>query len=109
MLKKTLPVLLGAALMAPLLLSAPAEAQSYDRIQRLEERVQNAKEDGNWRYSQQLRRQLNRERLRYQERRGLGEVRQNPRGFYRNDTRGHYVDEYYSDRDYYDRRRYDRW
>jgi hypothetical protein len=96
---KIIPFLLGAAVIAPLYLSTPAQAQSYEHIQNLEERIQDANQRGNYGYAQQLRRELNRERLQYQRRRGMGEVRQNPRYYDRYDRRN---------RGYYPRRQYNR-
>lgn len=73
--RNILPIVLASAVAAPLFLSAPAQAQSYDDIQRLEERVQDARYRGNWSQARQLERQLNRERLQYQRRTGQGEYR----------------------------------
>ena len=65
--------LAGAAVIAPLALATPAVAQNSRDIQRLEERVQEAKARGDWGYAQELERQLNRERLQYQRNHGEGE------------------------------------
>lgn len=111
--KKTITsFLLGAAVLAPLYLATPAQAQSLRDIQRLEERVQDAKNRGDWSSAQQLERQLNVERLSYQRRNGLGEYHTNsgpmirfnlgdyrPGYYYRDYDR----DNYYNNRGYYDR------
>lgn len=73
--RKFIAFLAGAAVIAPLTLSTPAVAQSSRDIQRLEERVQEAKARGDWGYAQDLERQLNRERLQYQRNHGEGEYR----------------------------------
>jgi len=103
--------LLGAAMFAPLYLATPAEAQSQRQIQRLEQRVQEAKNRGDWGYAQQLERQLNVERLAYQRRHGLGEYNDNSGPLIRfnlGDYRpGYYYRDY--DRDNYNRGYYDRW
>jgi hypothetical protein len=104
-------MLLGAALLTPLYLSTPAEAQSSRSIQRLEERVQEAKNRGDWNQAGELERQLNRERLQYQRRNGMGEAQDN--GYFRfnlrNTDRGYY-NPYYN-RDHYQQNRgyYDAW
>lgn len=116
MFKSMIPLLLGAAVVTPLFLSSPAQAQSYERIQNLEERIQDARQQGAHGHAAHLRRQLNRERLQYQRRHNLGEVRQrndynnryypNRRGYY--DRRGTYNPGGYYDRNrgYYNRRGY---
>lgn len=73
--RKILPIIVASAVVAPLFLSAPAQAQSYGDIQRLEERVQDARQRGNWSHARQLERQLNQQRLQYQRRNGMGEYR----------------------------------
>lgn len=122
---KTITALLvGATFLAPLYLSAPAEAQSQRHIQRLEERVQEAKNRGDWNRAGELERQLNRDRLQYQRRHGMGEANTNS-GFFRfnlgDSNRGYYNNGYYNDgynnRGYYNpydnrdynRGYYDRW
>ena len=97
--RKFIPFILGAAVIAPLYLTTPAQAQSYDYIQQLEERVQNAKQRGHYNYAAQLERDLNQARLQYQRRNGLGENRQNNYdGYY--PYNGNY------NRGYYNRGRY---
>lgn len=94
--RKFIPFILGAAVIAPLYLSTPAQAQSYDYIQQLEQRVQDAKSRGDWNYAAQLERDLNQARLQYQQRNGMGENQQNynnNNGYYRyngNHNRGYY-------------------
>jgi hypothetical protein len=84
-----LPFLLGAAIVAPLYFSTPAQAQSLDDIQRLEEQVQRAKNHGDWGAATSLEVQLNQARLAYQRSRGMGEVSDNPYGN-RYPTNGYY-------------------
>ena len=93
--RKIIPFLLGAAVVAPLYLATPANAQSYDDIQELEERVQEARNRGNWALAQQLNVQLNMARLAYQKRHGLPEYSDNPVYYqgnrsYRRNQRGYY-------------------
>ena len=83
--RKIIPFLLGAAVVAPLYLSTPAEAQSLRDIQRLEQRVNQAKARGNWGAAQNLEVQLNMARLQYQRNNGMGEV--NDRGYYNYNVR----------------------
>ncbi len=78
--RKLIPYILAAAVVAPLYLGTPAEAQSLRDIQRLEEQVNEAKARGNWGAAQDLEVQLNRTRLQYQRNNGMGEV--NDRGYY---------------------------
>jgi hypothetical protein len=78
--KRIVYFLLGAALLAPLYLAIPAEAQTLRDIQRLEERVQEAKQRGDWGAVSVLEPQLNQARLQYQRNHGMGEV--NDRGYY---------------------------
>lgn len=84
---KLIPFLLAAAVVTPLALSTPAQAQSIRDIQRLEERVNEAKARGNWGAAQDLEVQLNMARLQYQRNNGMGEV--NDRGYY-NQNHGFY-------------------
>lgn len=90
--RKMIPFLIAAAVAAPLYLGTPAQAQSINDIQRLEERVNEAKARGNWGAAQDLEVQLNMARLQYQRNNGMGEV--NDRGAYNNgywnNTRGYY-------------------
>lgn len=78
--RKLIPYLLSAAVVLPLYLATPAQAQSLHDIQRLEERVNEAKQRGNWGAAQDLEVQLNMARLQYQRAHGMGEV--NDRGGY---------------------------
>lgn len=87
--KKLATLILSAAVLAPLALTAPAEAQSHRDIQRLEERVQEAKQRGDWSAAQQLEVQLNMTRLQYQRERGIPEFTDNPQYQY-NRNRGYY-------------------
>lgn len=100
--------LLGAALFAPLYLATPAHAQSERDIQRLEERVQEAKNRGDWGNAAQMERQLNQDRLSYQRRHGMGEVNDN-NGYFRFNlnqnpayNRDYNRGSYYNQRGYYD-------
>lgn len=93
---KYITLFLGAALVAPLFLSAPAQAQSYHDIQRLEQQVQDAKNNGNWAYAQQLERQLNQERRAYQLRNGQGEIQQGYQYYYEPGYQGYYNNGYYN-------------
>ena len=103
--KKLIPFLMGAAVVAPLYLSTPAVAQSINDIQRLEERVNEAKSRGDWGAAQNLEVQLNMARLQYQRSHGMGEVSDNggysnggynnggyynPNGGYTNPNGGYY-------------------
>lgn len=72
--------MLGTAVVLGLFLGTPAVAQSLHDIQRLEERVNEAKARGNWGAAQDLEVQLNMARLQYQRAHGLGEV--NDRGYF---------------------------
>ena len=99
--RKTIPFLLGAAVFAPLFLTTPAQAQTYHDIQQLEQRVQEAKERGNWSYAQQLQRELNVDRLAYQRRNGLGEVRTNGLGYNNRYYGNYYYPEGYNGSYYY--------
>jgi hypothetical protein len=105
--RNLIPLLLGAAVIAPLYLSNPASAQSYDYIQELEERVQEEKSRGNWARARDLNIQLNMARLQYQKRHGLPEYgdsrsyyqyQPNQRRYYPN-----YRGQYNGQRGYYDR------
>ena len=75
---KTISFLIGAALVAPLYFSSPAEAQTDRDIQRMEERVQEARYRGDWAAAAQLERDLNVARLAQQRRQGIGEFRDHP-------------------------------
>ena len=102
--KKLIPFFLGAAVVAPLFLSSPAQAQSVEYIQRLEEQVQRAKEHGDFGAASDLERQLNQARLQYQRSRGMGEVGDNPYGYtgynpnngYYNPNQGYYPTQGYN-------------
>ena len=100
--RKSIAFALGAALVAPVMWATPAQAQSARSIQRLEERVQEAKNRGDWGRVQQLEQQLNMDRLQYQRRNGMGENYENPRyqnGYYQNGyNRGYYNNNPYSNR-----------
>ncbi len=100
--RKGIAFALGAALVAPVMWATPAQAQSARSIQRLEERVQEAKNRGDWGRVQQLEQQLNMDRLQYQRRNGMGENYENPRyqnGYYQNGyNRGYYNNNPYSNR-----------
>lgn len=85
--KNLIPFLMGAAVVAPLYLSTPAVAQSINDIQRLEERVNDAKARGDWGAAQNLEVQLNVARLQYQRNHGMGEV---------SDSGGYYNNGYYN-------------
>ena len=107
--RKLIPFLLGAAVIAPLYLSTPALAQSLDQIHELEERVQEAKQRGNWGYARQLNVQLNMMRLQYQKRHGLPEYSDRSSPYYQQNNQynsGRYYPNHrsrYQQRGYYDR------
>ena len=110
--RKVIPFIIGAAVVAPLYLATPANAQSYDDIQELEERVQEERNRGNWALAQQLNIQLNMARLNYQKRHGLPEYSDNPvyyqgnRARYQRNQRRYYPNYqggyYQNQRGYYD-------
>jgi hypothetical protein len=79
--RRIIPFLLGAAILAPIYLSAPAEAQTLRDIQSLEVQVQRAKQYGDWGSVTNLERQLNMARLQYQRANGMGEVNENGQGY----------------------------
>ncbi len=85
--RKLIPFILAALVAAPLYLGTPAQAQTLGDIQRLEERLNEAKARGNWGAAQDLEVQLNMARLQFQRNNGMGEV--NDRGYY-NQNRGFY-------------------
>ncbi len=85
--RKLIPFLMAAAVVTPLFLGTPAEAQSVRDIQRLEERLNEAKARGNWGAAQDLEVQLNQARLQFQRNNGMGEVRD---GYWNNNNRGFY-------------------
>lgn len=76
--KLTTYALAAAAVVAPLYLATPAEAQNARDIQRMEERLEDAKRNGNWNDVSQMERDLNVARLQYQRRNGLGENQSGP-------------------------------
>ena len=97
-------------MLGALFLGSPAQAQyNYPRhIERLEQRVQDAKARGDWGYASQLERDLNRERLQYQRRNGMGENFESPASYYYrynlNNANNVYTQPYYyrNTRGYYD-------
>jgi hypothetical protein len=107
---KMIPFLLGAAVIAPLYLSTPAQAQSLHQIQKLEERVQDAKNNGDWGRAADLERQLNVERLQYQRNHGMGEINDHP-GYYRFNVMQNpgYYNRTYNRDSRYNRGYYDQW